>query len=594
MRRIRQWRPDVIVTEDVNSRGDDPLGHLTNQITLAAVAKAGDQAAYAEQLKLEILNFEPAFERINAPFVKNLQLLGIDASMRMVDPAQYQRRIKSFDFDITTQRYVMRNTPGVELRSYFGSDAAKMDGSLNLAGISDPAVDVLIEKVIGAKRREELTTAARALDRVLRAGHYWVPHWYKASNNVAYWDKFSRPETKPRFDRGILETWWYDASKAAKLTAAAAETPASEGHSEPGGNAQDLTGNLLGKILRIDVDRDDFPADPARNYGLPAGNPFVGVAGDDEITTYREGGEQYPVKIRVLEEQRRDIEKIGKLTVSSISGGAVRIDNLARLNRGFGPSRIARTNRQFSISFTSDVAPGHALDEASNDVRRMIADLRMAPGYSARLQGQLLHDPRQWTGHRHEMARENRLERAPLHQGTDEKLFVVAAPGPGLGISIRQGDVVHVQEGPGRKPRRAADTELRRVEIREMPRVFVVEVVMVVDVRVIERPLRIDDDFLHQSLAEKQLERVVDRRLRHRLPFAIDERQHLFGTQLLQPRQQHLRDAAAANRRRDQDHGHGFSLPADGGEGQAPPAKGRRRTVGVGPAPRPPIARARS
>jgi microcin C transport system substrate-binding protein len=178
-----------------------------------------------ERLKLEILNFEPAFERVMAPFVKNLQLLGIDASMRMVDPAQYQRRMKSFDFDITTERYVMRNTPGVELRSYFGSDAAKMDGSLNLSGISDPAVDALIEKVIGAKSRAELETAASALDRVLRAGRYWVPHWYKASNNIAYWDKFSRPATKPRFDRGVLDTWWHDGAKAAKLTAAAATTP---------------------------------------------------------------------------------------------------------------------------------------------------------------------------------------------------------------------------------------------------------------------------------------------------------------------------------------------------------------------------------
>jgi len=172
-----------------------------------------------EQLKVEILNFEPAFERVNAPYVKNLQLLGIDAKMRMVDPAQYQQRMKSFDFDITSQRYSMRDTPGVELRSYFGSDSAKIDGSLNLAGISDPAVDTLIERVIAAKSREELTTASRALDRVLRAGHYWVPHWYKASNSIAYWDRFSRPETKPRYDRGVLDTWWYDKDKAAKLEA---------------------------------------------------------------------------------------------------------------------------------------------------------------------------------------------------------------------------------------------------------------------------------------------------------------------------------------------------------------------------------------
>jgi microcin C transport system substrate-binding protein len=181
--------------------------------------------AKGEPLKLEILTFEPTFERLTAPYVKNLKLLGIDARIRMVDPAQYQQRLKGFDFDITTQRYVMRNTPGVELRSYFGSAAAKMDGSLNLAGIDDPAVDALIERIIAAKSREELEIAASALDRVLRAGHYWVPHWNKASHTVAYWDKFSRPETKPRFDRGILDTWWYDDGKAAKLTAVAATRP---------------------------------------------------------------------------------------------------------------------------------------------------------------------------------------------------------------------------------------------------------------------------------------------------------------------------------------------------------------------------------
>jgi microcin C transport system substrate-binding protein len=178
--------------------------------------------AKGEPLKLEILYFEDVFERLNAPYVKNLKLLGIYASMRMVDPAQYQQRLKNFDFDITTERYQMRNTPGVELRSYFGSQAAKTDGTLNLAGISDPAVDALIERVIAAKSRDEINTAARALDRVLRAGHYWVPHWYKPSFNIAYWDKFSRPEKKPRYDRGILDTWWYDEAKAAKLASAAA------------------------------------------------------------------------------------------------------------------------------------------------------------------------------------------------------------------------------------------------------------------------------------------------------------------------------------------------------------------------------------
>jgi len=172
-----------------------------------------------EPFKAEILIFEPVMERIAAPYVKKLKLLGIEARIRNVDPAQYQQRLKDFDFDITTQRYSMRNTPGVELRSYFGSEAANLDGSLNLAGVDDPAVDALIERVVAAKTREDMTTAARALDRVLRAGHYWVPHWYKASNTVAYWDKFARPATKPRYDRGILDTWWYDEARAAEAAA---------------------------------------------------------------------------------------------------------------------------------------------------------------------------------------------------------------------------------------------------------------------------------------------------------------------------------------------------------------------------------------
>lgn len=163
-----------------------------------------------EPLTVEFLTFEPTFERIVAPYVKNLSLLGIDARIRRVDPAQYQQRLKDFEYDITTQRYVMRNTPGVELRSYFGSQSADLNGSLNLAGIKDPAVDALIEKIIGAESREDMQTAARALDRVLRAGHYWVPHWYKASHTIAYWDKFGQPETKPKFDRGILDTWWFE------------------------------------------------------------------------------------------------------------------------------------------------------------------------------------------------------------------------------------------------------------------------------------------------------------------------------------------------------------------------------------------------
>jgi microcin C transport system substrate-binding protein len=224
------------VQVDPDALGPVPLppvsdGSGRDRASLQRASKLLDEAGWrikdkkrvndrGEPLTVEFLTFEPTFERIVAPYVKNLSLLGIDARIRRVDPAQYQQRLKDFEYDITTQRYVMRNTPGVELRSYFGSQSADLNGSLNLAGIKDPAVDALIEKIIGAESREDMQTAARALDRVLRAGHYWVPHWYKASHTIAYWDKFGQPETKPKFDRGILDTWWYEGT--------ADETPADQ------------------------------------------------------------------------------------------------------------------------------------------------------------------------------------------------------------------------------------------------------------------------------------------------------------------------------------------------------------------------------
>lgn len=170
-----------------------------------------------EPFEVEFLIFSPSFERIIGPYVRNLRAIGIEASIRRVDPAQYERRVKSFDFDIVTQRYVMRLTPGVELKNFWGSEAGKAEGSFNLAGISDPVVDALIDKVMAAKSRDGLVTAARAIDRVLRAGHYWVPHWYKASHNVAHWDRFAWPAKKPDYSRGIVDTWWFDSAKADAL-----------------------------------------------------------------------------------------------------------------------------------------------------------------------------------------------------------------------------------------------------------------------------------------------------------------------------------------------------------------------------------------
>lgn len=175
--------------------------------------------AKGETLDLEFLINEPTFERILTPYIQNLKAIGINASIRRVDSAQYERRVKSYDFDVVTSRFVMSLTPGTELRSYWSSEAAKSEGSRNLAGISSPVIDALIEKIVAAKSRDELVVATRAMDRILRASHYWVPHWFKAAHNIAYWDRLDRPAVKPKYDRGVIDTWWYDAAKAAKLQA---------------------------------------------------------------------------------------------------------------------------------------------------------------------------------------------------------------------------------------------------------------------------------------------------------------------------------------------------------------------------------------
>jgi microcin C transport system substrate-binding protein len=170
-----------------------------------------------ERVTMEFLIDEPSFQPHHLPFIKNLGTLGIDATLRIVDPVQYRKRVDDFDFDLTVQRFSFSSTPGDSLRTYFTSQAAAVRGSQNVAGIADPAIDALVDKIIGAETRAALTTACKALDRVFRAGRYWVPHWYKASHWIAAWDMFGHPATKPRYSRGIPETWWYDREKAAKL-----------------------------------------------------------------------------------------------------------------------------------------------------------------------------------------------------------------------------------------------------------------------------------------------------------------------------------------------------------------------------------------
>jgi microcin C transport system substrate-binding protein len=170
-----------------------------------------------ERFAIEFLIDEPTFQPHHMPYIKNLATLGFDASLRVVDPVQYRARVDEFDFDLTITRFSMSSTPGDGLRSQFSSQAAATKGSHNLAGMADPVLDALIEKIIAANSRVELVTACRVFDRVMRAGRYWVPQWYKATHWIAYWDVFGRPPRQPRYSRAIPDTWWHDPDKAAKL-----------------------------------------------------------------------------------------------------------------------------------------------------------------------------------------------------------------------------------------------------------------------------------------------------------------------------------------------------------------------------------------
>jgi microcin C transport system substrate-binding protein len=170
-----------------------------------------------EPLTLEFLAEDPGLQPHHMPFIKNLGTLGIEATLRIVDPVQYRKRVDDFDFDLTSLRFAMSSTPGEGLKSLFSSQAAATKGTRNLAGVADPVIDALLDKIIAANNRADLHTACRALDRVFRAGRYWVSHWHKPSHWVAYWDVFGRPATKPRYGRGVPDTWWYEPGKATNV-----------------------------------------------------------------------------------------------------------------------------------------------------------------------------------------------------------------------------------------------------------------------------------------------------------------------------------------------------------------------------------------
>jgi microcin C transport system substrate-binding protein len=230
LEQFRDQLPPEVFTEPAYV---PPVYTADDQISRAAIREASrllDEAGWTvgsdgmrrnsagELLTVEIVDDQPTFERVGTPFVTNLRRIGIDASFEVLDAAQMQERQKVFDYDMVPARLVLPSTPSVELRSVFGSAGRDAQGTPNLAGVASPVVDALIDEIIAARSREELDVRVKALDRVLRSIQIWVPHWYKGSHFVAYWDVFGRPATKPPYDRGD-EFWWWDEDKYQALRA---------------------------------------------------------------------------------------------------------------------------------------------------------------------------------------------------------------------------------------------------------------------------------------------------------------------------------------------------------------------------------------
>ena len=177
-------------------------------------------AKTGEPLTVEFLEFQNVFERVILPYAAQLKLIGIQSSLRVIDQAQYQNRIRAFDFDVTTASWPESLSPGNEQREFWGSAAAGKEGSRNLIGIKDPGIDALVEKVIYAKDRPTVLAATHALDRVLLAHDYVVPQWASNVSRTIRWNRFNRPKVLPTYgSSGFPTTWWYDDALAAKTGA---------------------------------------------------------------------------------------------------------------------------------------------------------------------------------------------------------------------------------------------------------------------------------------------------------------------------------------------------------------------------------------
>jgi microcin C transport system substrate-binding protein len=217
--KFRGQIPDAVFTTEYDPPKYDGSGNIRDGLraALKLLEEAGwtfkgeklVNAKTGQPFEFEILLDNPQFERIVLPFVQNLKRMGITARVRTVDTAQYEKRMETFDYDMTVVLFGESLSPGNEQREYWGSQAADEQGSRNLLGVKSKVVDALIEELIQAPDRASLVAHTRALDRVLQYGYYVIPNFHLAAFRVAYWDKFRRPAISPKYALDF-DTWWVD------------------------------------------------------------------------------------------------------------------------------------------------------------------------------------------------------------------------------------------------------------------------------------------------------------------------------------------------------------------------------------------------
>lgn len=216
--------PEEVFTKSFQPPITDGSGN--NRDNLALASKLLDEAGWkvvkgrrmrdGQEFKFEILLVSPSFERVAQPLIQNLDRLGISASLRTVDSAQYQNRVQNFDYDMIVDGFGQSLSPGNEQRNYWSSSAADQPGSNNTIGIKDKAIDALVEGLISAPNRHRLVVYCRALDRVLQWNYFVIPNWHLAATRLAYWNKFGRPPATPKYGVGI-NSWWIDPAKEAAI-----------------------------------------------------------------------------------------------------------------------------------------------------------------------------------------------------------------------------------------------------------------------------------------------------------------------------------------------------------------------------------------